>query len=334
MSYRVEISQGGRAGCSATHCKKEGIKIQKGEIRQGTQVTIQGNTTMKWRHWGCVTPKVLSNWNETSEGNPELIDGFEELPPKAQEKVRRALAQVHVDDEDWNGDVEVNRYNPDKPMQGMFLKKSAKQKKEEEELENASDEDPLTEIEDPPTESSPAKKQATKKRARAIKEEDGQEAEPAPKRGRGRAKAKTEDVVKEEGGSEEEAEAAPKRKTKGRTKVKNEDANDSDQEALPAKRGKKSKRSTAILDDSETASASSPAARRASNRKPKPEAAVEPDLYDVPDAEEAPAMTKKGKKGKKVANQTANNDNATENTIPDAKPQKRKGRKAAATKDD
>lgn len=46
---------------------------------------------------------MLSNWNETSEGNPELIDGFEELPPKAQEKVRRALAQVHVDDEDWNG---------------------------------------------------------------------------------------------------------------------------------------------------------------------------------------------------------------------------------------
>lgn len=28
----------------------------------------------------------------------------------------------------------MNRYNPDKPMQGMFLKKSAKQKKEEEEV--------------------------------------------------------------------------------------------------------------------------------------------------------------------------------------------------------
>lgn len=33
----------------------------------------------------------------------ELIDGYDDLPPQAQEKVKRALEQGHVDDDDWNG---------------------------------------------------------------------------------------------------------------------------------------------------------------------------------------------------------------------------------------
>lgn len=33
----------------------------------------------------------------------ELIDGFDTLPEDAAEKVKRALEQGHVDDEDWNG---------------------------------------------------------------------------------------------------------------------------------------------------------------------------------------------------------------------------------------
>jgi hypothetical protein len=47
----VEIAPQGRAGCRATHCKKEGIKIAKGELRQGTLVTIQEHTSFHWRHW-------------------------------------------------------------------------------------------------------------------------------------------------------------------------------------------------------------------------------------------------------------------------------------------
>lgn len=31
------------------------------------------------------------------------LDGYEELPKEAQEKVARAFKQGHVDDEDWNG---------------------------------------------------------------------------------------------------------------------------------------------------------------------------------------------------------------------------------------
>lgn len=33
----------------------------------------------------------------------ELVDGYDDLPAEAQEKVKRAIEQGHVDDEDWNG---------------------------------------------------------------------------------------------------------------------------------------------------------------------------------------------------------------------------------------
>lgn len=33
----------------------------------------------------------------------DLVDGYDELPEDAQEKVKRALEQGHVDDDDWNG---------------------------------------------------------------------------------------------------------------------------------------------------------------------------------------------------------------------------------------
>lgn len=46
-----EVSAGSRAGCQATHCKKENVKIQKGELRQGVYVDIGGNQSWKWRHW-------------------------------------------------------------------------------------------------------------------------------------------------------------------------------------------------------------------------------------------------------------------------------------------
>jgi len=52
---------------------------------------------------GCVTPQVIHNWNETSGGDMELIDGYDILPTDVQEKVKRALEQGHVDDKDWKG---------------------------------------------------------------------------------------------------------------------------------------------------------------------------------------------------------------------------------------
>ena len=88
---------------------------------------------------------MLHNWNEKTEGDEEMIDGLEEIPEEIQAKVKRALENEHVDDDDWKGvsgsagclptttdafqDAEMNRFNPDKKMQGMFVKKPAKSKK-------------------------------------------------------------------------------------------------------------------------------------------------------------------------------------------------------------
>ena len=33
----------------------------------------------------------------------DLVDGYEELDPDSQEKVRQALTQGHVDDDEWRG---------------------------------------------------------------------------------------------------------------------------------------------------------------------------------------------------------------------------------------
>lgn len=52
-----------------------------------------------WRHWGCVTPKVLQNVKEIVS-SAEDIDGFEDLTPDAQEKILKAWEDGHVADED------------------------------------------------------------------------------------------------------------------------------------------------------------------------------------------------------------------------------------------
>lgn len=50
-----------------------------------------------------MTPTVLHNWNETAGGDMDLVDGYEELPKEIQDKVKLALEERHVDDDEWNG---------------------------------------------------------------------------------------------------------------------------------------------------------------------------------------------------------------------------------------
>ncbi len=52
---------------------------------------------------GCITPRVIANLKNVIEDNLDLFDGYDELPEHEQEKMRRALEQGHVDDEDWKG---------------------------------------------------------------------------------------------------------------------------------------------------------------------------------------------------------------------------------------
>lgn len=45
----------------------------------------------------------MDQWKDLTEGDLDLVDGYDELPEELQEKVRRCIEQGHVDDEDWNG---------------------------------------------------------------------------------------------------------------------------------------------------------------------------------------------------------------------------------------
>lgn len=77
---------------------------------------------------GCVTPQVLANVKETTEGDMDLMDGYEEVPEEWQEKFKAAVETGHVPDEDWRGDVEFNR-----PGKRGFRRKTPKKKKADEE---------------------------------------------------------------------------------------------------------------------------------------------------------------------------------------------------------
>ena len=52
-----------------------------------------------WRHWGCVTPKIITNMKKSFEEADEL-DGFDELNADDQAKISKAWETGHVADED------------------------------------------------------------------------------------------------------------------------------------------------------------------------------------------------------------------------------------------
>lgn len=52
---------------------------------------------------GCTTPNVVKNVEEKIEGNLDYLDGYDDLPEREQGKVRLALDQGHIADEDWTG---------------------------------------------------------------------------------------------------------------------------------------------------------------------------------------------------------------------------------------
>ena len=54
-------------------------------------------------HRGCVTPKQIENLEETIEGNLDFLDGYDEIDEESQAKVRKALEDGHVADNEWKG---------------------------------------------------------------------------------------------------------------------------------------------------------------------------------------------------------------------------------------
>ncbi|KAH6859071.1 hypothetical protein BKA58DRAFT_53096 [Alternaria rosae] len=237
--YRVEASPNNRAGCQVKECKDAGSKITKGQFRFAVQVTIHEHVSWQYRHWGCVTPKQIENLIEVSGGDTDMVDGYDELPAEFQEKVKFALENGHIPDEDCThaDDVEYNRPGAKKP-------RAKKAKKTDEEDGNDADEKPKKKpaakakknaVKDEDEEDAPAP--ALKKRgpkAKKVKNEEEEDVPaPAPKK-RGRPAKK--EVADEEDGVEEEA-APPAKKARASGRTKNAPKyNDSEEEAPAPKK--------------------------------------------------------------------------------------------------
>ncbi|KAH7332895.1 zf-PARP-domain-containing protein [Rhizoctonia solani] len=96
--YRLEYASSGRAKCSGPKpCS--GSSIGKGELRLGTLLDYNGNKSFKWRHWGCTTARILSNFKNQFDAADDL-DGFEDLNDGDKDRVRKAWAEGHVAEED------------------------------------------------------------------------------------------------------------------------------------------------------------------------------------------------------------------------------------------
>ncbi|KAJ6181167.1 hypothetical protein N7519_011628 [Penicillium mononematosum] len=247
MPYRFEIAAQGRAGCKATDCAKDKVKITKGEFRVGTWVDGQGFQGWSWRHWGCFTPKQIVNvkkdLTEVSE-DPDFsrLDGFDEMSEELQDKIRKAIEVGHVEDEEWRGDVQCNR--PGKV--GMRVKASKAKAKETKDAEKSSPgkKHDLTDSENAAEE--PAKKKQTRAKKAADDDEAIAEAtvvenEPnmGKKRGRGRPRKNTsEDQV-----AAADVKVEPKKPGRPRKKTSDEDSPDAQTEVKVAPkravRGKK-----------------------------------------------------------------------------------------------
>ncbi|KUI73385.1 hypothetical protein VM1G_08936 [Cytospora mali] len=220
--YRVEMASTGRAGCIETTCKKQAIKIQKGELRFGAWVEHEGHGSWKWKHWGCISGAQIENLREAiGKGDDEydfdMIDGYDELGdhPELQSKIRTAMVEGKIADEDFNGDPGYNVLGQ-KGIRGRA--KKTKPEDEEGEEQNGGGASAA---------GTPAKKPA-KKRGRGKKavaddddndnDEEAFEAPPAKKARKSRAKKQ---VDEEDAGIKNEPEPEPEveqPKKKGRAR--------------------------------------------------------------------------------------------------------------------
>ncbi|KAI9458848.1 hypothetical protein BJY52DRAFT_398656 [Lactarius psammicola] len=96
--YRLEYAKNNRAKCKGPKpCN--GTVLDKGTLKLGSVVDYRGHTSLAWRHWGCTTATIITNMKKSFSEADEL-DGFDELQPADQDKIRKAWEDGHVADED------------------------------------------------------------------------------------------------------------------------------------------------------------------------------------------------------------------------------------------
>ncbi|OCH84706.1 hypothetical protein OBBRIDRAFT_891624 [Obba rivulosa] len=96
MSHVLEYSRSSRAKCHGPPpCK--GSTIELGALRYGQVKNGPYGETVEWRHWGCVTPQILAS---LASIGVDRIQGFSDLRPEDQGKVRLAVGLRRIDPAD------------------------------------------------------------------------------------------------------------------------------------------------------------------------------------------------------------------------------------------
>ncbi|KAG9003678.1 hypothetical protein FRB93_010899 [Tulasnella sp. JGI-2019a] len=93
----IEYAKSGRALCRGVgSC---GVKIDQGTLRYGKEEpsAYRDGTTTTWRHWGCVTPKILQSLKDKGI---QRLSGFAALRFEDREKVTNAITGGRVATED------------------------------------------------------------------------------------------------------------------------------------------------------------------------------------------------------------------------------------------
>ena len=52
---------------------------------------------------GCVTPAQIQNIKNSIDDDLDNLDGYDTVSPEIQVKIKNAIEQGHVADEDWSG---------------------------------------------------------------------------------------------------------------------------------------------------------------------------------------------------------------------------------------
>lgn len=293
MPYRVELAPNRRAGCLSAECKDAKIKFEKGEFRFGVWVTIMEHQNWQWKHWGCITPKIIENINNETDHDASQIDGMEDVGEEWAAKFQKALDEGHVPDEDWKGDVEQNRPG----AKGKRVTPKKKQASEDEEVRplyvNVDCDLTIIPQENDDAAATPTKATSKKrKQAKKADTEDALDDEEAPAPKKAKAKAKPKKTAKQ---ADDEEDDKPIKKTKAKPKKAAEQADDEedDKPLKKAEAKKTAKTPTTVIesDDEEEVTKTAPKKKAASKK------VVKPDAEDSARDQEHVPTVKKAKKG-------------------------------------
>ncbi|KAF9480965.1 zf-PARP-domain-containing protein [Pholiota conissans] len=133
--YRIEYATSNRAKCKGPKpCG--GTPITKGDMRFGTVVDIGGHANFAWRHWGCVTKKLIENMKAKHDEASDL-DGFEDLKDEDKAKIIKAWQDGEVADEDIPDSARKPAGEEGEEKPKKTTKKATKKKADEAEDDDA-----------------------------------------------------------------------------------------------------------------------------------------------------------------------------------------------------